>query len=188
MEDAGIAPDGSNIQETIEVDESKVGSEKELVSAEDVDLVEKVDSPTAKEQAKANPSITEVQPVKPSEEPVSPTALVGNAMYRYDGKAMKEDGYQVKRTGAKADDAMSKFFNWLDNAGINFQEVIDNELHAILKVNPKVQFLMVNPQENATNDQDMNDHVLEVVEYTPEVAKIHKEDKEESLMLMERGG
>lgn len=177
MDDAGIAPDGSNIQETIEVDESKVGSEEELVSAEDVDLVEKVDSPTAKEQAKANPSITEVQPVKPSEEPVSPTALVGNAMYRYDGKAMKEDGYQVKRTGAKADDSMSKFFNWLDNAGINFQEVIDNELHAILKVNPKVQFLMVNPQENATNDQDMNDHVLEVVEYTPEVAKIHKEDK-----------
>lgn len=177
IEDAGIAPDGSNIQETIEVDESKVGSEKELVSAEDVDLVEKVDSPTAEEQAKTNPSITEVQPVKPSEEPVSPTALVGNAMYRYDGKAMKEDGYQVKRTGAKADDAMSKFFNWLDNAGINFQEVIDNELHAILKVNPKVQFLMVNPQENATNDQDMNDHVLEVVEYTPEVAKIHKEDK-----------
>lgn len=166
IEDSGIAPDGSNAQETIEIDESKVGSNEEMTSlGEEIALEEK---PT---------EVLEVQPVKPSEEPISPTALVGNAMYRYDGKAMKEDGYQVKRTGAEANDSMSKFFNWLDNAGINFQEVIDNELNAILKVNPKVQFLMVNPQENATNDQDMNDHVLEVVEYTPAVAKIHKEDK-----------
>lgn len=178
MEDVGISPDGSNIQETVEVDETKVGSEEQLVGAEDVDLIDRVESPTPAEQSKDNPEIKEVQTIPPTpEEPTSVNSviLVGNAMYRYEGAPLKDDGYQVKRAGSQEGDPMNKFFGWMDNAGINYQEIIDNELHSILAVNPKIQFLLVNPQDNATNDVDMNDHVLEVVEYTPQVAKVHKE-------------
>lgn len=178
MEDVGISPDGSNIQETVEVDETKVGSEEQLVEAEDVDLIDRVESPTPAEQSKGNPEIKEVQTIPPTpEEATSANSviLVGNAMYRYEGAPLKDDGYQVKRAGSQEGDPMNKFFDWLDSAGINYQEIIDNELHSILAVNPKIQFLLVNPQDNATNDVDMNDHVLEVVEYTPQVAKVHKE-------------
>ena len=177
MDDSGISPDGSNIQETVEVDETKVGSEEQLVGAEDVDLIDRVESPTPEEQSKDNPKIKEVQVTSTPEEAANTSSviLVGNAMYRYEGAPLKEDGYQVKRAGRQEGDPMNKFFNWMDNAGINYQEIVDNELHSILAVNPKIQFLLVNPQDNATNDSDMNDHVLEVVEYTPQVAKVHKE-------------
>lgn len=178
MEDVGISPDGSNIQETVEVDETKVGSEEQLVGAEDVDLIDRVESPTPAEQSKGNPEIKEVQTIPSTPEEatsVNSVILVGNAMYRYEGAPLKDDGYQVKRAGKQDGDPMNKFFGWMDNAGINYQEIIDNELHSILAVNPKIQFLLVNPQDNATNDVDMNDHVLEVVEYTPQVAKVHKE-------------
>lgn len=178
MEDSGIAPDGSNVQETIEVDESKVGSEKELVSTEDVDLVEKVDSPTAEEQAKDNKNITSVQVTKadPTANP-TPTALVGNYFYRYKGKALKDDKYQEKRKGAEENDPLNRFFNWIESAGIKLQEIIDNELAPIMKMNAKVQFMMVIPNENATHDDHMKDNIFEVVEYTPEVAKIHKDER-----------
>lgn len=178
MEDVGISPNGSNIQETVEVDETKVGSEEQLVGAEDVDLIDRVESPTPAEQSKGNPEIKEVQTIPSTPEEatsVNSVILVGNAMYRYEGAPLKDDGYQVKRAGKQDGDPMNKFFGWMDNAGINYQEIIDNELHSILAVNPKIQFLLVNPQDNATNDVDMNDHVLEVVEYTPQVAKVHKE-------------
>lgn len=177
MEDSGVSPDGSNIQETIEVDETKVGSEEQLVEVEDVDLIDRVESPTPEEQSKDNSKIREVQVTSTPEEAANTSSviLVGNAMYRYDGAPLKEDGYQVKRAGRQEGDPMNKFFDWMDSAGINYQEIIDNELHSILEANPKIQFLLVNPQDNATNDADMNDHVLEVVEYTPQVAKVHKE-------------
>lgn len=177
MDDSGISPDGSNIQETVEVDETKVGSEEQLVEAEDVDLIDRVESPTPEEQSKDNSKIKEVQVTSTPEEAAntSNVILVGNAIYRYDGALLKEDGYQVKRAGRQEGDPMNKFFDWMDSAGINYQEIIDNELHSILEANSKIQFLLVNPQDNATNDADMNDHVLEVVEYTPQVAKVHKE-------------
>ena len=177
MDDSGISPDGSNIQETVEVDETKVGSEEQLVGAEDVDLIDRVESPTPEEQSKDNPKIKEVQVTSTPEEAANTSSviLVGNAMYRYEGAPLKDDGYQVKRAGRQEGDPMNKFFDWMDSAGINYQEIIDNELHSILAANPKIQFLLVNPQDNATNDADMNDHVLEVVEYTPQVAKVHKE-------------
>ena len=178
MEDSGISPDGSNIQETIEVDESKIGTEEQLIDAEDVNLIDRVESPSPEKQVKDNPEIKEIQVIPQTSEENTNTSdiiLIGNAMYRYDGSSLKEDGYQVKRAGKQEEDPMNKFFNWMDNAGINYQEIIDNELYSILAVNPNIQFLLVNPQDNATNDVDMNDHVLEVVEYTSQVAKIHNE-------------
>lgn len=65
-------------------------------------------------------------------------------------------------------------FKWFDAANIKYQEVIDNELNAISKLNPDVRILRVNSKDNATNDIVMKDINILVVEYTDDIAKIHK--------------
>ena len=186
QEDTGVLPDGSNVQETIEVDESKMGSEEQLQSAGDVNLdnidnIERVESPTIEEQTSNDPSIVTIQTMsqtevdKSYETPSDPTVLVGNTYYRYDGKKFKEEATQEKRVGEKEGDKINRIFKWFDSAGIQYQEIIDNELHDILEVNPKIQFLLVNPQENATDDKAMSDEVLLVVEYNQEVENIHND-------------
>lgn len=170
IEDAGISPNGSNIQETIEVDETKKGSEEELTSIDgDVNLG---DSDTSSDEG--------VEIYVTNEDPVAnttPTALVGNYFYRYQGEVLKEDKYQERREGSEEGDILNKFFNWIENAGIKLQEIIDNELSSIMKTGAKVQFMMVVPRDNATHDDHMKDHIFEVVEYTEKVAKIHKADR-----------
>ena len=170
MEDVGISPDGSNIQRTIEVDETKKGSEKELTSVDgDVNLE---DSDTSSDEG-VEIYVTDKDPVAN----IISTALIGNYFYRYQGKALKEDKYQEKREGSEEGDILNKFFNWVENAGIKLQEIIDNELASIMKTGAKVQFMMVVPRDNATHDDHMKDHIFEVIEYTEKVAKIHKADR-----------
>lgn len=187
QEDTGVLPDGSNIQETIEVDESKIPSKDTLeniegeVNLDNIDNIERVESPTIEEQVSNDPSIVTIQTMsqtesdKSYETPSDPTVLVGNTYYRYDGDKFKEEATQEKRVGEKEGDKLNRIFKWFDSAGIQYQEIIDNELHDILEINPKIQFLVVNPQENATDDKIMNDEVLLVVEYNSEVADIHNE-------------
>lgn len=177
-EDPGIKSDGSNVQETIEVDESKTGSEAEWKSSEgEVDLDGKIADLTAEEQVKNNPKARITNTINESSEGGTPTSLVGNVMARYNSTLLKEEKYQERRKGKEENDPMNQFFSWMDAAGINYQEIIDNELSDIWALDPDINFLMVNPQDNATNDKSMNDHVLLVVEYTPEVANIHKESR-----------
>lgn len=187
QEDTGILPDGYNVQETIEVDESNIPSENNLkniegeVNLDNIDNIERVESPTIEKQASNNPDVITIQTMsqtesdKSYETPSNPTVLVGNTYYRYDGDKFKEEATQEKRVGEKEGDKINRIFNWFDSAGIQYQEIIDNELHDILEVNPKIQFLVVNSQENATDDKTMNDEVLLVVEYNSEVADIHNE-------------
>ena len=171
-----ISSTGEDIVETIEVDELKVGTEEELVSTEDVDLIERVETPSLKEQTKTSDKAELINtPTVEYTPPVNPTSLVGNTMYMYDGNSLRKSGTIIRRKSASENDSMNRFFAWLKAAGIELQEIIDNELNSILKKNPKIQFLTVNPQDNSTNDSHLNDYVLEVVEYTPEVQKVHNE-------------
>lgn len=107
----------------------------------------------------------------------SSSDMLGNTMYGYDNKALEEDGKEVVRAGSDPKDAMSRYFNWLHNEGIKLQEIIDNELHSISKVNKKIELLYVNPLQNATDDAALGNFTLLCVEYTDEVAKIHKEER-----------
>lgn len=97
--------------------------------------------------------------------------LVGNALYEYDLKALDGLKIQKRRTPRSSTDTMSAFFNWLDNKGIKLQEIIDNELHRIVKANPKVlvKFMIV-------NEPGMEMHILEVLDYEGAVKKIHNEE------------
>lgn len=103
--------------------------------------------------------------------------MLGNAMYGYDVKALEEDAKEVERTGEDPNDKMSRFFNWFKTANIKLQEIIDNELRDVVKVNNKLEVLYVNPQANATDDAALNDFSLLAVEYTDAVKKVHNEDR-----------
>lgn len=100
-----------------------------------------------------------------------PGLLEGNSMYRYDVSALKNFGIMKLRAGRQQGDSMNSFFNWLDKNKIQLQEIIDTELNTIIKSDPdtKVQFMMV-------NEPGVSRHVINVVEFTPEVEKIHNAD------------
>lgn len=107
----------------------------------------------------------------------SADGLIGNAIYRYDLNKLVNEATEVNRVGAKADDPLNKFLNWMDTAGVKYQEIIDNELSDILKVQPKLNVMYINGQDNATHDNYIGDSPLLVVEYTNEISRIHKDER-----------
>ena len=97
----------------------------------------------------------------------STTTLSGNAMSEYQSEPLQKEGKLEHKKGATPNDSMSKFYAWMDAAGIKLQNIIDTELAEILRRNPqaKVKFMVVRPQSNATNDGDMKRHLLLVLDY-----------------------
>lgn len=73
--------------------------------------------------------------------------------------------------------SVMNFLSWMKNNNLDYQTIIDNELHLIAKLNPKIYFLTVKNSDNATHDDYMKDYALSVVEYTPEIARIHKQER-----------
>lgn len=182
-----------NAQEALEVDNKEAANDKyaeehknEINSIEDVDLG--LESPTleqqvTQEEAKEDSPIINTTEIKPDTtdqgNAVTHTSenMLGNTMYGFDAKALEEDAKEVERTGRSEGDKMSRFFNWFKNAGIKLQEIIDNELKDIIKANPKLETLYINPLENATDDAALSDFSLLCVEYTDAIKKIHNEDR-----------
>lgn len=145
---------------------------------------EQFNSPTLEEQVAESNDDTEIIELPPDTTDegnklpeASSESVLGNLMYRYDAGILREEGIQVEREGKSPSDSMSGFFNWFKNADIKLQEIIDKELRKIIKVNPKIEFLHVNPKKNATNDAALEGFVLLSVEYTDKVAKKHKESR-----------
>lgn len=101
--------------------------------------------------------------------------LLGNSMFRFDANALKHEGRQIPKVGNKPGDTMNRYYDWMDRAGINLQNIIDHELGEISKLNPKIFPVFVRNENNATDDAAMVDFPLLAVEYTPQVAKIHKD-------------
>lgn len=103
-----------------------------------------------------------------------PDVLLGNSMFRYDSEQVKTNGKLVPRQGKESNDSMSRFFRWMDAAGIDYQHTIDVYLSDIAATDPDVRFILVNPENNSTNDQDMDNHILTAVEYNSKIAKIYR--------------
>lgn len=87
----------------------------------------------------------------------------GDYFNSYDSYALNE-GELVPREDAP-------IYDWLKEEGINLGAIIDDELHNILQVNPKIQLMKVNKETK--NDQRVSSNIFLVVEYTDEVAKHH---------------
>lgn len=101
----------------------------------------------------------------------TPGLLEGNGLYRYDNDSLISFGRMKLRKGRNQGDTMNAFFDWLAEKGIQLQEIIDTELNKIYTANPdtKVQFMLI-------NRSGVNAHVLNVVEFTPEIEAIHNKD------------
>lgn len=145
---------------------------------EDVDL----ESPTLDEQAAAEPDKVDLRPAPIDDStdqgntlPETTDNFLGNTMYRYEVDPLKFHGKQVIRRGKDANDKMSRFFDWMDAAGIKMQDIIDTELGDIMKLNPNVYPLYVDYHKNATNDDALSDFMLLAVEYNSDVQSIHND-------------
>ena len=110
--------------------------------------------------------------------------IQGNRVYKYDGESLREDKKQVIRTPEKEGDIHDLINKWLSNRGTRLQEIIDNELASIAKLNSKVFFIMPNTTEfdsdgSPVYNKDTNpflNTIFQVVEYTDEIKKIHNEE------------
>lgn len=152
------------------------------------------ESPILEEQAAATPDKVDIIPVPKDDStdqgnilPESNSILIGNSMYRYELDPLKYHGKQVVRQGENVNgtpDKMSRYFNWMESAGIKLQDIIDEELGEIAKLDKEVYPLFVKVERNATNDDAMADFPLLVVEYTNDVASIHN-DKNGGILTSE---
>lgn len=77
---------------------------------------------------------------------------------------------QALRAGELVPMSDDRVYTWLEQNGIKLGNIIDNELHQILKVNPKIQLMKV---RKAGDDAKIASNVFLVVEYTDDVAKHH---------------
>lgn len=108
--------------------------------------------------------------------------ISGNAMSRYESNPLAKDGKLVNKKGKDDRKQMDEYYAWMDAAGIKLQNIIDRELAKILKRNPnaKVKFMAVRPESNATNDSNMQRHLMLVLDYDNSINKgitaIHNDD------------
>lgn len=112
----------------------------------------------------------------------NPIYLSGTAMPEFNHQSLAKDGVLERRKGKEPSDPMNKYFNWMKAAGIKLQNITDQELARIIKVNPhaKVKFMVIRPDNNATHDYDMKNHLMLVLDYDNSINKgitsIHNKD------------
>lgn len=179
--DAELAAHGLTDKDTVTDNEGTLTQEqidRAVKEGEDVDL----ESPTLDEQAAAAPDKVDIIPAPVDDStdqgnvlPETSDTLLGNSMYGYELGPLKFHGKQVPRKGANPNDKMSRYFAWMESAGIKLQDIIDTELSDIMKLNPDVFPMFVKFDKNATNDDAMVDFALLTVEYTQDVADIHND-------------
>jgi hypothetical protein len=179
--DAELAAQGLTTSD-LTTDNEATLSEEDIATAvaegEDVEL----ESPSLEEQEAAQPDKVDIRPVPQDDatdqgnrEAETVDTYLGNMMYGYELNPLKSQGKQVPRRGRSATDKMSRFFDWMDAAGIKLQDIIDTELGDIMKSNPEVYPLYADYHANATNDDALIDFMLLSVEYTPAIQAIHND-------------
>ena len=101
------------------------------------------------------------------------TTLGGNAMSAYKPDVLANDGILEHKRGSKEDDKMNLYYAWMNAAGIKLQNIIDHELARIIKRNPhaKVKFMAITMTHNATHDNDMQTHLMLVMDYDNSINK-----------------
>lgn len=174
---AGISEEDEKVDNESKLTPEQIAQIEE--EGEDIEL----ESPTLEEQVQADNTGDVDKRETPTNDTSTADAVVdtlqddtflGNMLYRYDAK-QAAIGIREKRQGRDPGDPMSRRFAWFENEGIKLQEIIDSELHHLVKLGVKLHPLTINPQKNATDDEIFKDDVLWVVEYTDKVKKVHNE-------------
>ena len=181
-----VDKDGKNLVSAEAVSTNIPTAEQFTGDAEEVELTPEgmANSPSIENQATQSDSIIiEVPKSDPTDggnniQVNTETSLLGHTFYIYDNGQLKNFGIEIRRTPGSENDTMSQFFRWIDENGIKLQEIIDYELGDIIANNPetKIQFLLSKPKGTKGEDA-MQDIVLNVIEYTSEIAKYHKPER-----------
>lgn len=155
---------------TVEGDEIHVRSESLDEQSKDVTSEGKEVSLSGQESTS---DVTENNTTGQHNIDVVPTTLSGNAMSEYQPKPLQEDGIIQRKIGAEAHDSRNTYNAWMKAADVKLQNIIDQELPLILQQNPhaKVKFMAVTPQNNATHDYDMRNHLMLVMDYDNSINK-----------------
>lgn len=132
---------------------------------------------------KQQPDSKYVIPV-PNEDPTSqgnvlPNAtdvLPGNKFVEISISKLEQDGIVEPITPNDPNSVIGKLREWLDNNKIKLQEIIDKEFGKIITKNPKtkIQFMM---QKLEDSNNKLQTILFNVIEFTPEVAKIHDDSR-----------
>lgn len=145
----------------------------------DEDLNPDYNSPTIEEQAKQTGEVAQTinKDAIDNSNDLDEDSLdqyAGNIYPGYEVEELNSRGKLVKKTGAVPTDVMSTLYNFLEEKHIKLQEIIDFEFGKILEKNPdvKVHFVM-----HRTNNKAFNGYIFNVVEYTADVEKIHKDTR-----------
>lgn len=176
----------NSLENTTKEEDDRLSSQRKTIEENPGAIEEATDvqleSPTLEEQAATEPDKVDIRSVPVDDNtdqgnaPLESTDnFLGNTMYGYEINPLKFHGKQVVRRGKDANDKMSKFFDWMDAAGIKLQDIIDNELGDIMKLNPDVFPLYADYHRNATNDDALSDFMLLAVEYTSSIQGIHND-------------
>lgn len=176
----------NSLENTTKEEDDRLSSQRKTIEENPGAIEEATDvqleSPTLEEQAATEPDKVDIRPAPVDDNtdqgnaPLESTDnFLGNTMYGYEINPLKFHGKQVVRRGKDANDKMSKFFDWMDAAGIKLQDIIDNELGDIMKLNPDVFPLYADYHRNATNDDALSDFMLLAVEYTSSIQGIHND-------------
>ena len=171
----GINTDNNNIEVTSDGVEGKAQTIDEQNST--------LDNKSKEQHVSANNvSFDNVNTVGEDNINNSENTLSGNAMSEYNGDKLADDGILKHKKGSKPNDPMNRYYNWMKNAGIHLQNIIDEELGQILQRNPhaKVKFMAVNPDGKGTDDSAMQSHLMLVLDYDDSINKgittIHNSD------------
>ena len=114
----------------------------------------------------------------PSDDP-NQTTLKGNKFFGYKGDQLKSTGEQLPNVDGNPNSVVTAIHQWLDSIGARVQDIIDSELNDIIQAlkdegeTPKIQFLIVNENGKATQDDKLGNVVFNVIKYTDTVKKIH---------------
>lgn len=176
----------NSLENTTKEEDDRLSSQRKTIEENPGAIEEATDvqleSPTLEKQAATEPDKVDIRPAPVDDNtdqgnaPLESTDnFLGNTMYGYEINPLKFHGKQVVRRGKDANDKMSKFFDWMDAAGIKLQDIIDNELGDIMKLNPDVFPLYADYHRNATNDDALSDFMLLAVEYTSSIQGIHND-------------
>lgn len=156
--------------------ENDAANAVQVGEAEDVDLDI---SPSIEQQSKESGNPIHVVEKDTTDEgnEIGTTALdiyIGNPYPGFEVDPLIDDGTLIKKKGAKEGDTMNVLYKFLEDRGIKLQDIIDFELGKILKKHPdiKVRFMMFNQ-----NDDNFNKYIFNVVEYTPDIKKLHDESR-----------
>ena len=107
-----------------------------------------------------------------------PEILLGNVLYEYDNSELQGIANLQRRAIRKEakTPTLQSFYDFIDALGIKYQEIIDTvvpEIFAKLP-NTEVHFLLTRPKHAEIAKDPMQDIVVNVIEFTPEVEKIYK--------------